>query len=62
MLMEGASPAAKKWWTDRSKVGLPCDPARGTKAIARAEEYMAANLEVLWAEWEEDFASVKLVT
>ena len=59
--MEGASPGAKLWWEDRSKVGQPCDPMRGTKAVARAKEYTAAGLEVVWALWEEDFTSVVAV-
>ncbi len=56
--MDGMPPLAKKRWLDRSKIGTPSDPVRGTAAAARMAGYERIGVRAEKAPCEQDYQTM----
>jgi len=58
--MDGPCSWLKRCWTDRSKVGTPGDPVRGTAAAIAIQKYEANNIAHFTSPDEQDHEAQRL--
>lgn len=60
MVLDGPCSWMKRWWTDRSRVGTPGDPVRGTAATKARAEYRQNDIPFITSADEQDHESQRM--